>query len=62
MARCRQLYGLWSRYESQGIINSSSQDTKAELALGDCQKGHFDTGIAEFEQLLRTDRITLPTG
>jgi hypothetical protein len=59
---CRAEAEPWSRYESHGIINSGSQDTKAELALGDCQKGHFDTSIAEFEQLLRTDRITLPTG
>lgn len=58
-AHCRELYGLWMRYNSRDH-NHSGEQAQAELALSDCQRGYFDTGLAELEHLLREDEIPFP--
>jgi hypothetical protein len=40
----------------------SSQGALAEGGLTDCRRGHYDTGIAELEQLLKDDRIPFAAG
>jgi hypothetical protein len=57
MARCKRLYGVWARYQQPNVMVQSSQGALAEGSLTDCQHGHFDTGIAELEHLLKNDRI-----
>lgn len=60
MARCTQLYLLWARYGPHLTFHHSGQRTQAELALHDCENGHFDRGLAELERLLRRERIPVP--
>jgi hypothetical protein len=57
MARCKRLYGMWARYQQPNVMVQSSQGALAEGGLTDCQHGHFDTGIAELEHLLKNERI-----
>jgi len=57
MARCQQLFGVWARYN--GASGYSKQIT-ADMALEDCRKGHFDTGVAELKRVLERAGITVP--
>jgi hypothetical protein len=57
--RCQQLYGLWQRYKANST-NGSGRDVQSQAALQDCRNGRFDSGIAQLEQLLRSDRIAVP--
>jgi hypothetical protein len=59
MARCSQLYSTRSHYHANGS-NYSAGDTEAELALQQCRAGHFDTGIASLEGLLKQKGIPVP--
>ena len=59
MARCSQLYGARAHYHANGG-DASAQDTEAELALEQCKAGHFDSGIASLEGLLRQKGIPVP--
>lgn len=54
--RCRELYGLWMRYNSRDH-NLSGEHAQAELALSNCQRGDVDTGLVELEHLLQEDEI-----
>jgi hypothetical protein len=57
MARCSQLFGIWARYN--GVSGYSKQVT-ADMALEDCRKGHYDTGVAELTRVLQRAGITVP--
>jgi hypothetical protein len=62
MARCKRLYGMWARYQPPDFMMQSSRGALAQGGLADCQSGHYDTGIAELEQLLKDDRIPFAAG
>jgi len=59
MARCSQLFATRTHYHANGS-NYSACDTQAELALEQCKAGHFDTGIASLESLLKQKGIPVP--
>jgi hypothetical protein len=56
MARCQQLYGLYSRHNSDGY----ARPMDARLALEDCQKGNVSAGIATLKRALERAQITVP--
>jgi len=56
MARCQQLYGLYSRYNSDGY----ARPIEARMALEDCQKGNISTGIATLKRALDRAQIVIP--
>lgn len=60
MARCTQLYMLWFRYEQNATFHHTGQRAIAELALDDCQHGHYEAGIGALQKLLRRGRIPIP--
>jgi hypothetical protein len=60
MARCTQLYGLWTRYEPHFTLHHTGQKARAELALEDCRSGRYEAGLQELERLLRGGRIPVP--
>jgi hypothetical protein len=57
MARCQQLYGMWSRLNG---TSSYSKEIAPDMALEDCRKGNFDAGVAELTQALQRAGITVP--
>ena len=56
MARCQQLYSLYSRHNSDGY----AMPLDARMALEDCQKGNISTGIATLKRALDRAQITIP--
>jgi hypothetical protein len=42
LARCQQLYGLWSRHNTDGY----ARPLDARMGLQDCQKGNIAAGVA----------------
>src|SRR6266540_809770 len=43
MARCQQLFGLWSRHNTDGY----AKPLDARMAMEDCQKGNYASGAAQ---------------
>ena len=60
LAECRQLYGLWTRYEQDPVFLHTGERAQAELALYDCQQGKYETGIAELQELLQHGGFHFP--
>lgn len=56
MARCQQLYGLYSRHNTDGY----ARPLDARMALEDCQKGNISAGIATLKRALERSRIAIP--
>ena len=56
MARCQQLYGLWSRHNTDGY----ARPLDARMALEDCQKGNVASGVAALKRILERAQITIP--
>jgi hypothetical protein len=56
MARCQQLFNLWSRHNSDGY----AKPLDARMAVEDCQKGHYAAGIATLKASLERARIAIP--
>jgi hypothetical protein len=57
LARCQQLYGLWSHYNG---TSSYSHNVGPEMALQDCQGSNPDKGVAELTHILENARIPVP--
>ena len=57
MARCQQLYGLWSRHNTDGY----ARPLDARMALEDCQKGNVASGVAALKRILERAQIAIPT-
>ncbi len=60
MARCAQMHALWARYAQDYVQFQSGQRAQAEVALHQCQNGHYDRGLRELERLLRRESIAVP--
>jgi hypothetical protein len=63
-ARCRQLYGIASRYVSggAGAEGTLAANTGVIDAGLDCQKGRYEEGIQALEKVLNGQRISYPPG
>lgn len=56
MARCQQLFGLWSRHNTDGY----ARPLDARMALEDCQKGNYASGVAALKRALERAQIPVP--
>ena len=56
MARCQQLYGLWSRHNTDGY----ARPLDARMGLEDCQKGNIASGVATLKRALERAQIPIP--
>jgi hypothetical protein len=56
MARCEQLYGLWSKHNTDGY----AKPLDARMALEDCQKGNIPAGVASLKRSLQRAQIAIP--
>lgn len=56
MARCQQLFGLWSRHNTDGY----AKPLDARMGLEDCQKGNITAGIATLKRSLERAQIPIP--
>ena len=56
MARCQQLFGLLSRHNSDGYARPL--DTR--MAMEDCQKGNYASGVATLKRALDRAQIPVP--
>lgn len=56
MARCQQLYSLWSRHNTDGY----AKPLDVRMALEDCQKGNITAGIATLKRSLERAQIPIP--
>ncbi len=56
MARCRQLFGLLSRHNSDGY----ARPLDARMAMEDCQKGDIASGVATLKRALERAQIPVP--
>jgi hypothetical protein len=56
MARCQQLFGLWSRHNTDGY----AKPLDARMGLEDCQKGNITGGIATLKRALDRAQIPIP--
>ena len=56
LARCQQLYGLFSRHNSDGY----ARPLDARMGLEACQKGNIASGIATLKHALERAQIPIP--
>ncbi len=56
MARCQQLYGLWSRHNTDGY----AKPLDARMGLEDCQRGNISSGVATLKRALERAQIPVP--
>ena len=56
MARCQQLFDLWSRYNT----DSYSKPMFVRMGLEDCRKGNIAAGVAELKRALERAQISVP--
>ena len=56
MARCQQLFGLFSRHNSDGY----ARPLDARMGLEDCQKGNITAGVATLKRALERAQIPIP--
>ena len=60
MARCRDLYGLYNKYEANGRGSTSAPNVEVAAAFSECQKGNYKVGIANLTKALERQRIPVP--
>ena len=56
MARCQQLFGLFSRHNTDGY----AKPLDARMGLEDCQRGNITSGIATLKGALERAQIPIP--
>src|SRR4030095_3082354 len=56
MARCQQLFGLWSRHNTDGY----AKPLDATTGMEDCQKGNYAAGVASLKRALERAQIPIP--
>ena len=56
MARCQQLFSLWSRHNTDGY----ARPLDARMGLEECQKGNIAGGVATLKRALERAQITIP--
>ncbi len=56
LARCQQLFSLWSRHNTDGY----AKPLDARMGLEDCQKGNITGGVATLKRALERAQIPIP--
>ena len=56
LARCQQLFSLWSRHNTDGY----AKPLDARMGLEDCQKGNIAAGVATLKRALERAQIAIP--
>jgi hypothetical protein len=56
LARCQQLFSLWSRHNTDGY----AKPLDARMGLEDCQKGNITAGVATLKRALERAQIPVP--
>jgi hypothetical protein len=56
LARCQQLFGLWSRHNTDGY----AKPLDARMGLEDCQKGKIASGVSALKRALERAQIAIP--
>jgi hypothetical protein len=56
MARCQQLFGLWSKHNTDGY----ARPLDARMGLQDCEKGNYASGVATLKRALERAQIPIP--
>ena len=56
MARCNQLFGLWSKHNTDGY----ARPLDARMGLEDCQRGNYARGVATLKSALERAQIPIP--
>jgi hypothetical protein len=56
MARCQQLFSLWSRHNTDGY----AKPLDANMALENCRKGNVASGVAALKRVLERAQIPIP--
>jgi hypothetical protein len=56
MARCEQLFGLWSKHNTDGY----AKPLDVRMALEDCHKGNIASGVAALKRSLERAQIPIP--
>ena len=56
MARCQQLFGVWSRHNTDGY----AKPLDARMGLEDCRKGNIASGVATLKRALERAQIPVP--
>ncbi len=60
-ARCQQLISIYDRYGASRSENSDGSRNHTRIGAEiDCQRGHYDQGIAEMETLLKQKNFDVP--
>jgi len=57
MARCQQLYGIWSRHNG---TSGYGRVLDADMALEQCRKGEFAAGVAQLKRVLERSQLPVP--
>lgn len=60
MARCRELYGAYNKYEANGRGSTSAPNVEVAAAFNECQKGNYKAGIAGLTKALERQLIPVP--
>jgi hypothetical protein len=56
MARCQQLYSLYSRHNT----NAYARPIEVDAAVEDCRKGNYAAGVAVLKRALNRSQIPVP--
>ena len=56
MARCQQLFGLWSKHNTDGY----AKPLDARMGLQDCENGNYASGVATLKRALERAQIAVP--
>jgi hypothetical protein len=56
LARCQQLFSLWSRHNTDGY----AKPLDVRMALEECQKGKIASGVATLKRALERAQIPIP--
>jgi hypothetical protein len=57
MARCEQLYGLWTKHNG---TSGYGRVLDADMALEQCRKGDYAAGVAQMKRVLERQQIPVP--
>lgn len=57
MARCQQLYSLWSKHNG---TSGYGRVLEADMGIEHCRKGEFATGVKQLKAALNRSQIPVP--
>jgi hypothetical protein len=57
MARCQQLFGIWSRHNG---THGYGRVLDGDMAIEQCRKGEYAAGVAQLKTLLQRQRLPIP--